>query len=127
MYTKDNPNQEDHLYISIKHASIPIYPKNIQVSLSEQNRLPPKHLSKLVNNNTTPNLNIASYFLNILASPHVSTWYTTGGPITKTIKHPGLTKHHRRTVEIMWLMVNSCQYMGVEYTGKNVTNHFGKP
>ena len=80
---------------------IPIYPQKVQVSLSEQNLPPPKHLSKLVNNNTTINLNIASYFLNILAYPDVSTWYTTGVPITKTIKYIGLTKHHQRTVEIM--------------------------
>ena len=106
-----------YIYIFINNAPIPIYPQNIQVLLSEQNQPPPKHLSKLVNNNTTLNLNIISYFLNILDSPDVSTWYTTGGPITKTIKHLGLTKHRRRTVERTWLMVNSCQYMGVKSTG----------
>ena len=119
MYTIDNPTQEYNSSISIKNAPITIYPKNIQVSLSEQNWPPPKHLSKLFNNNTTPNMSIASYFLNILASPHVSTWYTTGGPIIKTIKHLGLTKHHRRTVEITWLMVNKCEDIGVQYTGKH--------
>ena len=80
-----------------------------------------------MNNNTTFNLNIASYFLNILASPDVSTWLTTGGPITKTIKNHVLTKHHLRTVEIMWLMVNICEDMGVQYTGTNITKHFGRP
>ena len=66
----------------MSNAPIPIYPQNMQAKLSEQNRPPPKELSKLVNNNTTLNLNIASYFLNILDSPDVSTWFTTGGPIT---------------------------------------------
>ena len=66
----------------------------IQVTFSEQNRPLPKKLSTLVNDKITMNLNITSYFLNILASPDVSTWFTTGGPITKTIKYIGLTKHH---------------------------------
>ena len=106
--TKDHPTQKYHLYISINNVLIPIYPKNIQVTLSEQNRPPPKHLSKILNNNTSLNLNIASYFPNILTSPDVSTWFTTGEPITKTIKHLGITKHHRKTVEITWHMVNWC-------------------
>ena len=49
-------------------------------------RPPQKHLSKLVDNNRTINLNIAFYFLNILASSDVLTWYTTRATITKTIK-----------------------------------------
>ena len=108
-YTKDNPKQEDHLYRSIKNAPISIYPKNIQVKLSEQKRPPPKHLSKLVDNNITLNLKTASYFPNILASPDVSTWNTAGGPITKTIKHLGLTKHHVKIAERTWHMVNWCK------------------
>ena len=83
--------------------------QKIQVTLSEQNRQPPKHFSKLVNNNTTLNLKIASYFLNILASPDVSKWFTTVGPITKTIKHIGRTKHHRKTLERTWNIVNWCK------------------
>ena len=79
-----------------------------------------------MNNNTTLNLKIDSYFINILASPDVSTRYTTGGPITKTIKHIGLTKHHQRIEERTWHMVNSCQDMGIKYTRKNVTKHFGR-
>ena len=73
---------------------ITIYPQNIESPLSEQNRPPPKHLSKLVSNTTTFKLNIASYFHNILASPYVYTWNTTGGPIIKIINHVGLPKHH---------------------------------
>ena len=99
IYTKDKPTQEDHLYRSIKISPIPIYLKKIQVTLSEQHRLPLKHLSKLANNNIPLNLNIASYFLNILASPDVLTWFTTGGPIRRKIKHIGLTKDHRKTIE----------------------------
>ena len=84
----------------------------------------PQHLSKLVNNNKTLNLNIASYFLNVLASPDESTWPTKGGPINKTIEHIGLTRHHKKTVEITWHMVNKCKEMRQEYTGNNnLTRH----
>ena len=77
----------------------PIYLKKIPVKLSEQNGPPPKKLSKLDNSSTNTNRNIASYFINIFVSPNVLTWFTTGGPITKTLKHLGLTKHHLETVE----------------------------
>ena len=88
----------------------------------------PQHLSKLVNKNTILNLNIASYSLNILASPYVSTWSTTGGPIHKTMKHPGLTRHHRKTVERTWYMVNTSKEMEQQYTGNNnVTRHLNPP
>ena len=77
-----------------------------------------------MNRNTILNLNIASYFLNILASPDVSTWSTTGGPKNKTIKHLGLTRHHQKTVKRTWHMVNKCKEMKQEYTGnKNVTRN----
>ena len=69
-----------------------------------------------MNNNKTLNLNTASYFFNILSYPHVLTWYTTGVSITKTIKNIGLTKHHQRKVEIMWIMFNIFKTMGVHYT-----------
>ena len=88
----------------------------------------PQHLSKLVNNNTIFNLNIASYFLNILSSLDVSTWPTTGGHINKTIKHIGITRHHRKTVEITWQMVNKCKETEQQYTGNNnVTRHLNPP
>ena len=72
-----------------------------------------------MNRNTIFNLNIASYFLNIFASPDELTCSTTGGPIKKTIKHLGLTRHHRKTVERTWRMVNKCKEMKQEYTGNN--------
>ena len=77
-----------------------------------------------MNNNTTLNLNTASYFINIVDAMHVSTWYITGGPRTKQIS---LTKHHWRKFAIRWLMVNICEDMGVQYTGKDITKHFGRP
>ena len=80
-----------------------------------------------MNNNTTLNLNIASYFLNILAYLDELTWNTTGGTITKTINHLGLTKHHRRTVERTLHMVNRYKDMDQKYTGKNITKHFSQP
>ena len=118
IYTKDNQTQEDCLYIFNNNALIPIHIKNIQVTLSEQNGPPQKHLSKIVNNNTTLNMNITSYFLNILAFPYVSACFVTCGLITKTIKKPGLTKHHQKTVKRTLHMVNRCKEMEIQYTGK---------
>ena len=92
LYAKENPTLEDSSYISNNNALTPTYPKNIQVTLSEENVPPQNHLSKLVNKNTLLNMNIALYSLNTLASPDVLTWFATGGPITKTIKHLGLKK-----------------------------------
>ena len=109
LYATENPTLEDHSNKSTNNVPTPIYPQKIQVPLSEEKRPSPQHLSKLVNKNTILNLNIASYFLNILASPDVLTWSTTGGTINKTIKHLGLTRHHRKTVEITWHMVNKCK------------------
>ena len=80
-----------------------------------------------MNKNALLNLNIASYFLNILASADVLTWSTTGGPINKTIKNIGLTRHHRNTVEITWRMVNKCKEMEQEYTGNNCTRNLNPP
>ena len=45
----------------------------------------------------------------------------------KTIKHIGLTRHHRKTVERTWHMVDKCKEMEQEYTGNNCTRHLGKP
>ena len=80
-----------------------------KLPLSEEKSPSPQHLSKLVNNNTILNLNIASYFLNVLASPDESTWSTTGGLINNTIEHLGLTRHHWKTVERTWHVVNKCK------------------
>ena len=84
-------------------------------------------MSTLANKNTLLNLNTASYFLNILASQDVSTWSTTGGNINKTIKRLGLTRHHRKTVERTWNMVNECKEMEQEYTGNNCKRHLNPP
>ena len=97
LYARVNPTLEDHSYISTNNVQNPIYTQNIQVKLSEELIPSPKHFSKLVNKNALPNLNIYSYFLNILASPDVSTWFTTGGPINKMIKYIGLIRHHQKT------------------------------
>ena len=93
-YATENPTLEDHSNKSSTNVPTPIYPKEKKLPLSEEKETSPQHFSKLVNKNTILNLNIASYFLNILASPDVSTWSTTGGPMNKTIKHLVLTRHH---------------------------------
>ena len=81
-----------------------------------------------MNKNTLLNLNIASYFLNIIADPDVSTWSTTGGPINKTIKHHGITRHHQKTVERTWNMVYKCKEVEQDYTvNNNVTRHLNPP
>ena len=48
------------------------------------------------------NLNIASYFINTLASPHTNTCHHRGGTITHTINHFGPNTNHRRSVEHTW-------------------------
>ena len=67
----------------------------------------------------TLKLNVASYFLNVLASPDESTWSTKGGPITKKIEHLGLPRHHEKTIERTWHIVNKCKAMKKDYTGNN--------
>ena len=48
--------------------------------------------------------------------------------MNKTIKHLGLTRHHRHKVERMWHMVNKCKEMEQEYTGNNnITSHLNPP
>ena len=126
LYATNNPTLEYNSNKCTNNVLTPIYPQKTQVTLSEEKIPLPKHLSKFVNKNTLLNLNITSYFHNTLASPDVSTWFTTGGPINKTIKHFGLTRHHGKTVEITWHMVNSCKEMEQEYTGNNFIRHLGQ-
>ena len=109
LYATENPTLEDHSNKPTNNVPTPIYPQKYKYHFHKKKRPSPQHLSKLVNKNTLLNLNIASYFLNILASPDVSTWPTTGVPINKTIKNLGLTIHHRKKVERMWHMVNKCK------------------
>ena len=123
LYATENPMLEDHSNKPTKNVPTLIYPKKYKFHCQKK-KMTPQHLSKLVNKNTILNLSIASCFLNILASPNVSTWSTTGGPINKTIKHLGLTRHHRKTIERTWHVVNQCKEMEQEYTGNNFTRHF---
>ena len=81
LYATYNPTLEDKSNKYTNNVPTAIYPQKIQVTLSEEKRPSPQNLSKLVNKNTFLNLNTASYFINILASPDLSTWSTTGGPI----------------------------------------------
>ena len=80
-----------------------------------------------MNKNTLLNLKGASYFINILAYPYVSTWFTTAGPINKTIKNIDLNKHHQKTEERTWQMDNRCKEMEQYYTGNNCKRHLGQP
>ena len=81
-----------------------------------------------MNKNKILNLNIASYFLSILASLDESTWSTTGGHINKTIKDIGLTRHHRHKLERTCHMVNACREMEQYYTGNNnITRNLNPP
>ena len=52
LYAKENPAMEDHSYRSTNNVTTPIYPKKIQVKVSEEKRQSPKHWSKLVNKST---------------------------------------------------------------------------
>ena len=51
-----------------------------------------------MNNNIDPELNIASYYLNHLSSPKITTWHTAGGTINQTTKYLGLNKYNIRTL-----------------------------
>ena len=64
------------------------------------------------------NLNIASYFLETLASPNENTWNCRGGPITKTINHFSLNRNHHRYVEHTWKTIIIYIEKEVKYTGK---------
>ena len=68
LYAPENPALEDHSIKSSTNQPTPIYPKE-KLPLLEEKSPTPQHFSKLVNKNKIINLNIASYFLNILASP----------------------------------------------------------
>ena len=48
------------------------------------------------------NINIASYFIDTLASPYANTWHYRRGPITQTIDNFCLNHNHRRSVEHTW-------------------------
>ena len=78
-----------------------------------------------MNNNIYPNLNNSSYYINHLSSPEIPTWHTSGRPIRQTIKHFGINKHHRRTVQRMCKMVNPCIENGVHHKGKKNSKHTG--
>ena len=45
------------------------------------------------------NINIASYFLETLASLNGKTWHERGGPIAQTINQFSLNPNHQRSVE----------------------------
>ena len=73
------------------------------------------------------NINIASLFLETLASRNKKTWHDTGGPITKTINHFSLNPNHRRYVEKTRKTMISYLEKGVKYTGNNGTKRSGQP
>ena len=103
--------------------------------------VPPKYHSLIESNPVEPhptdqssldlqkslNLNIASYFINSLASPHANTWHQRGGTITQTIDHFCLNTNHRRYVEHTRKIFIICIEKGVKYTGINVTKKHGRP
>ena len=45
----------------------------------------------------------------------------------KNNKHLGLNRHHQKTVERTWHMVNMCKEMEQDYTGNNCTRHLNPP
>ena len=73
------------------------------------------------------NLNIASYFINTLASPHENTWHHIGGPITYKIDHFSRNPNHWRYVEHTRKILISFIEQGVKYIGRNVTKKHGRP
>ena len=67
-----------------------------------------------------PNINIASFLLETLASPNEKTWHETGGPITQTINHSSLNPNHWRLVENTWKNNLFYRERG-EVNGNNIT------
>ena len=87
---------KDHSFI----ASHPAEPHpNDQISLEKQKSL---------------NLNIASDFINTLASSHANTWHHRGGIITQTIDHFCLNTNHWRSVQHIWKTSIGCIEQGVK-------------
>ena len=73
------------------------------------------------------NLNIASLFINTLASSHFNNWHHIGGPITLKIDLFFLNTNHWRSVKHTQKALISCKYQGVKYTGINISKKHGRP
>ena len=67
------------------------------------------------------NLNIASYFIITLESPHADTWHHSGGPITHTIDNFCLNPNNEQSVDHTQITVISYIEKVVKYTGINVS------
>ena len=72
-------------------------------------------------------LNIVSYFINTLASPHANTWHRRGRPITQTIDNFCINPNYRRSVEHTWKTFIRSTDQGVKYKGRHGTGKDGRP
>ena len=72
-------------------------------------------------------MNIASYFIETLASPQKNNWYHKGGTITQTIDNFPLNTNHQRSVEHTWETLISCIEQGINYTVKHIIEKHGRP
>ena len=70
-------------------------------------------------------LNIASYFIITLASPHADTWHHIGGPITHTVDNFCPIPNHERSMEHTQKTVISYIEQVVKYTVSNVLKKYG--
>ena len=103
---------EDHLFLAPCLAEYHLTDRRYHFSLENKQKL---------------NINIASFFLENLASPNEKTWHDTGGPITQTINHFYLNPNHQRSVEKTWKTMIISLEKGVKYTGNNETKRSGRP
>ena len=72
------------------------------------------------------NLNLASYFISTLASPHAYTWHHIGGPVTHTIDNFCPFPNHERSMEHTQKTVISYIEQVVKYTRINVSKNHGR-
>ena len=90
-------------YISdtLTYHSLSVHPKYHSLLASHHVEPHPTD-QRCLDSHKSLNLNIAYYFINNLASPHINTWHHIGVPITQIIDHFGLNCNYRGSVEHTW-------------------------
>ena len=73
------------------------------------------------------NINIASFFLETLASLNEKTWHNRGVSITQTINRFSSNPNHWRSIKKTWKTMIRSLEKGVKYTGNNGTKITGQP
>ena len=85
---------------TLTYHFFPGLPKDHTLLASHPSEPHPTDRSSLfsLENQKSLNINIASYFIETLASPHEDTWHHRGGKIKQKIDHFSLNPNHWRSV-----------------------------